>query len=205
LLRAGSGCYRSCYQFLAHLRFPRLVAVRSCGACSDPPPSLLPREGSSAAWLRDLAAPPLSRRDRARQPDPTPRPQPASSADSGSRTRCGSCFCFTEHDQRYERATVRFLGRVLSERPAIGFTLADTLLDGLSELDGPAGDVARGHIALALRGAGLSHAADYVAKATYLAALMIGVSPNVARKVRMKCAPHHPFQPTAVASSITRN
>lgn len=70
-----------------------------------------------------------------------------------------------ERDERYERAAVRFLGRVLSERPGIGFTLADTLLDGLSELDGPAADVARSRIALALRGAHLAHAADYVAKA----------------------------------------
>jgi hypothetical protein len=70
-----------------------------------------------------------------------------------------------ERDGRYERAAVRFLGRVLSERPGIGFTLADTLLDGLSELDGPAADVARSRIALALRAAQLVSAADYVAKA----------------------------------------
>lgn len=75
-----------------------------------------------------------------------------------------------ERDERYERAAVRFLGRVLSEYPGVGFTLADTLLDGLSELDGPASDVARSRIALALRAAGLAAAADYVAKAKDLAA-----------------------------------
>lgn len=76
-----------------------------------------------------------------------------------------------EHDGRYERAAVRFLGRVLSEHPGIGFTLADTLLDGLSELDGPAADVARSRMALALRAAGLPNAANYVAKASDLAAI----------------------------------
>jgi hypothetical protein len=76
-----------------------------------------------------------------------------------------------ERDERYERAAVRFLGRVLSEHPDMGFTLADTLLDGLSELDGPAADVARSRVALALRGAGLPHAADYVARGIDLTAV----------------------------------
>jgi hypothetical protein len=67
-------------------------------------------------------------------------------------------------DARYERAAVRFLGRILSERPGLGFELADTLLDGLSELNGPASNVARSRIALALRAAHLENAADYVAR-----------------------------------------
>lgn len=67
-------------------------------------------------------------------------------------------------DARYERAAVRFLGRVLAGHPGLGFELADTLLDGLSELDGPASNVARSRIALALRGAGLEAASNYVAR-----------------------------------------
>jgi hypothetical protein len=69
-----------------------------------------------------------------------------------------------EGDPRYGRAAVRFLGRVLADHPGLGFELADTLLDGLSELDGPAPNVARSRIALALRAAGLIAAADYVAR-----------------------------------------
>jgi hypothetical protein len=67
-------------------------------------------------------------------------------------------------DPRYERAAVRFLGRVLTERQGLGFELAATLLDGLSELDGPARDVARSRISLALHAAGLTHTADYVSR-----------------------------------------
>jgi hypothetical protein len=69
-----------------------------------------------------------------------------------------------EGDRRFERAAVRFIGRVLAERPGLGFELADTLLRGLSELDGPASNVARSRIALALRAAGLIATAAYVAR-----------------------------------------
>jgi hypothetical protein len=72
-------------------------------------------------------------------------------------------------DPRFERAAVRFIGRVLAEHPGLGFELADTLLDGLSELDGPAPNVARSRTALALRAAGLIGAAEYVARSEDLA------------------------------------
>jgi len=67
-----------------------------------------------------------------------------------------------DNDPRFERAALRFMGRVLAERPAMTFELADTLLDGLSELNGVSPDVARSRVALALRAAGLDEAAAYI-------------------------------------------
>jgi hypothetical protein len=75
-----------------------------------------------------------------------------------------------EGDRRYERAALRFIGRVLSERPGLNFAQADALLDGLSELDGIAPNVARARIAAALDAAGLEAAAKYVASSDDLAA-----------------------------------
>lgn len=46
-------------------------------------------------------------------------------------------------DPRFERAAVRFIGRVLVECRGLTFETADTLLEGLSELDGIAPEVAR--------------------------------------------------------------
>jgi len=66
-------------------------------------------------------------------------------------------------DRRYERAAVRFCGRVLAERRAVGFELAEALLGGFVDLDGIAPEVARSGLSLALEGAGVEHAARYVA------------------------------------------
>jgi len=67
---------------------------------------------------------------------------------------------FKEGDGRYERAAVRFLGRVLATHPGIGFVGAGDLLSGLKELGGPNHLVARSRIASGLRQAGLKRAAE---------------------------------------------
>jgi hypothetical protein len=71
---------------------------------------------------------------------------------------------FARADPRYERAAVRLAGRVLARPPGLGFELARDLLDGFAGLGGPAPEVARSRIALALRAAGLERAAEYVAR-----------------------------------------
>jgi hypothetical protein len=71
-------------------------------------------------------------------------------------------------DDRYPRAAIRLVGRILAERPTIGFELAGTLLDGFADLEGTMADVARSRLALALRGADLRRAADYVARSADL-------------------------------------
>jgi hypothetical protein len=73
-----------------------------------------------------------------------------------------------EGDRRFEPAAVRFIGRVLVECPGLSFENVDALLDGLSELDGIAPQVARSRAALALTAAGLPHAAKYIASAADL-------------------------------------
>jgi hypothetical protein len=72
-------------------------------------------------------------------------------------------------DPRFERAAVRFIGRVLVECRGLTFETADTLLEGLSELDGIAPEVARSRLSLALRSAGLRAAADYLASSSDVA------------------------------------
>jgi hypothetical protein len=64
------------------------------------------------------------------------------------------------HDRRYERAAVRFLGRVLATHPGIGFIGAGDLLSGLKELGGSNHVVARSRIVSGLRQAGLNRAAE---------------------------------------------
>ena len=73
-----------------------------------------------------------------------------------------------EGDRRYEAAAVRFIGRVLVECPGLSFENADSLLEGLSELDGIAPAVARSRVALGLNAAGLPHAAKYIASSADL-------------------------------------
>ena len=63
-------------------------------------------------------------------------------------------------DGRYERAAIRWLGRVLAEHPGIGFASAGDLIEGFAGLGGPAPDVARSRIAGPLRRAGLPRAAE---------------------------------------------
>lgn len=54
----------------------------------------------------------------------------------------------------YERAAVRWLGRLLASRPALGFDGAGQVLDEMAEIAGPNRAVARSRIALALRQVG---------------------------------------------------
>lgn len=73
-----------------------------------------------------------------------------------------------EGDARFEAAAVRFIGRVLVECPGLSLENVDALVDGLSELDGIAPEVARSRAALALNTAGLPHAAKYIASSADL-------------------------------------
>jgi hypothetical protein len=71
---------------------------------------------------------------------------------------------FRERDGRYERAAIRWLGRVLATHPGIGFIGAGDLLSGLEGLGGPAPQVARSRISSGLRQAGLKRAAERAAQ-----------------------------------------
>jgi hypothetical protein len=65
-----------------------------------------------------------------------------------------------ERDQRFERAALRWLGRLLAERPGIGLDLARQALDGLANMAGTAPDAGRSQLAVVLRAAGELRAAD---------------------------------------------
>jgi hypothetical protein len=54
----------------------------------------------------------------------------------------------------YERAAVRWLGRLFASRPGLGFDVAGQVLDEMAEISGPNRAVARSRIALALRQVG---------------------------------------------------
>jgi hypothetical protein len=56
-----------------------------------------------------------------------------------------------EHDQRFEPAAVRWLGKLLAEHPGIGLDLARQALAGMSDLAGTAFDVGGGELAVVLR------------------------------------------------------
>ena len=56
-----------------------------------------------------------------------------------------------KRDGRYERAAIKWLGRVLAEHPAIGFEHAEDAVGALKALGGPYGNVARARLAMALR------------------------------------------------------
>ena len=71
---------------------------------------------------------------------------------------------FRKGDGRYERAAVRWVGRVLATYPRIGFVGAGDLLSGLEGLGGSAPQVARSRIASGLRQAGLKRAAERAAQ-----------------------------------------
>ena len=64
-----------------------------------------------------------------------------------------------ERDARYERAALRWLGRVLVDNPGIGFEGARDAVRALEAFGGPDADVARARLALVLRGAGEVRAA----------------------------------------------
>ena len=59
----------------------------------------------------------------------------------------------------YERAAVRWAGRLLQERPQLGFAGGAGVLDGLDGLSGPDRAVAASRLALALRRLGEPRAA----------------------------------------------
>jgi hypothetical protein len=56
-----------------------------------------------------------------------------------------------ERDGRYERAAIKWLGRVFAEHPMIGFERAEDAVAALKALGGPYGNVARARLAMALR------------------------------------------------------
>jgi hypothetical protein len=64
-----------------------------------------------------------------------------------------------ERDERFERAAVRWLGRLLAERPAIGVDLARQAVSGLSDWAGSSPDVGASELAVVLRAAGLPRVA----------------------------------------------
>ena len=70
-----------------------------------------------------------------------------------------------ERDARYERAAVRWLGRVLAESPHVGLELAQEAAEALSGLAGASPDVARARLAIFLRNAGLDGAAVVLERA----------------------------------------
>ena len=55
---------------------------------------------------------------------------------------------------RYERAAVRWSGRLLASRPAIGFRRAADVLANAEDLAGPNGAVAASRLALVMRACG---------------------------------------------------
>ena len=58
-------------------------------------------------------------------------------------------------DQRFERAAVRWLGRLLAEHPAIGIDLARQAVSGLADWAGSSADVGASELAVVLRAARL--------------------------------------------------
>jgi hypothetical protein len=65
-----------------------------------------------------------------------------------------------EHDERFERTAVRWLGKLLSEHPEIGLDLTRQAIAGMRELAGTAPDVGRAELAIVLRRAGAVRAAE---------------------------------------------
>jgi hypothetical protein len=71
-----------------------------------------------------------------------------------------------KHDPRFERAAIRWLGRLLVEYPEIGFEAAGDALGSLRWLRGPYKDVARARLALLLRRVGEVAAARTLERGT---------------------------------------
>ena len=73
----------------------------------------------------------------------------------------GICLLLaSEHDARYERAAVRWVGQLLSKRPDTGFKSAHRLLRGMEGMRGTSPPLARADLALLLRGLELRRAAE---------------------------------------------
>jgi hypothetical protein len=70
-----------------------------------------------------------------------------------------------ERDDRYERAAVRWLGKLLAERPHIGLEKAEEAAGALADLAGVMPEVARSRLAFLLRHIGLDQAAVALEKA----------------------------------------
>jgi hypothetical protein len=64
------------------------------------------------------------------------------------------------HDERFERAAVRWLGRLLVDHPEIGLDLAHQAMRGARDLASGAHDVGRAELAVVLRAAGEIRAAE---------------------------------------------
>jgi hypothetical protein len=65
-----------------------------------------------------------------------------------------------QRDERFERAAVRWLGRLLAERPAVGIDLARQAVSGLADWAGSSPDVGASQLAVVLRATGLPHVAE---------------------------------------------
>jgi hypothetical protein len=65
-----------------------------------------------------------------------------------------------ERDERFERAAVRWLGKLLSEHPEIGLDLTRQAVAGMRDIAGTAPDVGRAEVAIVLRTAGVVRAAE---------------------------------------------
>lgn len=63
-------------------------------------------------------------------------------------------------DQRFDRAAVRWLGKLLSEHPEIGFDLALQAVDGVRDMASTAPDAGRAELAIVLRRAGAIRVAE---------------------------------------------
>jgi hypothetical protein len=72
----------------------------------------------------------------------------------------------TERDERFERAAVRWLGRLLAERPAIGIDLARQAVSGLGDWAGSSPHVGASELAVVLRAAGLPRVAEVLERST---------------------------------------
>lgn len=70
-----------------------------------------------------------------------------------------------EHDPRYERAAVRWLGRLLVEKPRLGFAHAGEAIEALRDIDGAQPNVGRSRLSILLSSVGLDDAAQVVARA----------------------------------------
>jgi hypothetical protein len=65
-----------------------------------------------------------------------------------------------QRDERFERAAVKWLGRLLAERPAIGIDLARQAVSGLVDWLSSSPDVGVSELAVVLRAAGLPRVAE---------------------------------------------
>jgi hypothetical protein len=66
----------------------------------------------------------------------------------------------SQEPELYERAAVRWVGRLLAARPGMGLDLARQALDGMANMAGVATDAGRSQLAVVLRAVGEPRAAE---------------------------------------------